>query len=221
MNLGKNMNKLVSIILAALFIPAIASAEFVRVSYSGIVDEVSGGRFGYAVGDPITGWFRFDTDNLNEYIYGLWGIDSNTGDRGYGIGMDDFDYCIVPPCISSDFYFRDGAGYDSDSYYVVGGYYGEGLRYDEFTYGTIAHWITGYTTSDGEVIGSGMIEEDFWSYRLIYGMDTYYYEWNESWEDRVSFQLTSFSASVPEPGTLALFGIGLLGMGMARRKKKV
>ena len=27
--------------------------------------------------------------------------------------------------------------------------------------------------------------------------------------------------SVPEPGTLALFGIGLFGMGLARRKKKV
>jgi hypothetical protein len=29
------------------------------------------------------------------------------------------------------------------------------------------------------------------------------------------------AAQVPEPGTLALFGIGLLGMGLARRKKKV
>ena len=29
------------------------------------------------------------------------------------------------------------------------------------------------------------------------------------------------TTSVPEPGTLGLFGIGLLGMGMARRKKKV
>jgi len=28
-------------------------------------------------------------------------------------------------------------------------------------------------------------------------------------------------ASVPEPGTLALFGIGLLGMGLSRRRKKV
>jgi hypothetical protein len=27
------------------------------------------------------------------------------------------------------------------------------------------------------------------------------------------------STPVPEPGTLALFGLGLLGMGLARRKK--
>ena len=29
------------------------------------------------------------------------------------------------------------------------------------------------------------------------------------------------SASVPEPGTLALFGLGLLGMGLTRRRKKI
>ena len=32
---------------------------------------------------------------------------------------------------------------------------------------------------------------------------------------------TSASASVPEPGTLALFGIGLLGIGVARRRRRV
>ena len=34
------------------------------------------------------------------------------------------------------------------------------------------------------------------------------------------FQLTGAAVSVPEPGTLALFGIGLFGMGLAGRKRK-
>ena len=37
---------------------------------------------------------------------------------------------------------------------------------------------------------------------------------NNSWSG-------SGSVSVPEPGTLALFGIGLFGMGLTRRRKKI
>ena len=36
-----------------------------------------------------------------------------------------------------------------------------------------------------------------------------------------SFRINADAASVPEPGTLALLGLGLAGMGMTRRKKKV
>jgi hypothetical protein len=39
--------------------------------------------------------------------------------------------------------------------------------------------------------------------------------------DYSTLRVETTTTSVPEPGTLALLGIGLLGMGMTRRKKKV
>jgi len=43
--------------------------------------------------------------------------------------------------------------------------------------------------------------------------------WSMSTQTIAGNTYTSWSASVPEPATLAIFGIGLLGLGLARRRK--
>jgi hypothetical protein len=41
----------------------------------------------------------------------------------------------------------------------------------------------------------------------------------DGWNDETAIDFAFAITAVPEPGTLALFGIGLLGMGLSRRKK--
>jgi hypothetical protein len=47
-------------------------------------------------------------------------------------------------------------------------------------------------------------------------------DWNSNtsnWQGSLVIPRSSVVTTVPEPGTLALFGLGMLGIGMARRRR--
>lgn len=198
-------------LLAVLLSPMVANADIIRINYTGTVDEVGGAGFGYAVGDTIMGWFEFDTDDW------LLGIDytelngpvtSNTGDGGYADADDYGELCTFSDCGAEGIYLVDGSweyGYEDlydDLENVVG--------YSEFEAG---HYHIFEWYSDGEPPGLGIIYEYALSYECV--LETC---GGVEYENYAIF--TVDFVSVPEPGTLALFGIGLFGIGLARRRKK-
>ena len=80
-------------------------------------------------------------------------------------------------------------------------------------FGSAQHLIA--ATFGGNNFGAGIVT----GVRLfsIPNINQTYHGWNTSGATQVMF---NFSSAVPEPGTLALLGIGLAGMGLARRRRK-
>ncbi len=70
-------------------------------------------------------------------------------------------------------------------------------------------------TFGGNTFGAGIVS----GVRLfsIPNINQTFHGWNTSGATQVMF---NFSSAVPEPGTLALLGIGLAGIGLARRRRK-
>ena len=97
----------------------------------------------------------------------------------------------------------------SYAYYNQGGWFGYNWEaVDRYQF------IFSDTQSTDRIQHAGNLEYARWVREILYhqGYGNNYF---------AGFVLVKDASSVPEPGTLALFGIGLLGMGLARRRRKV
>jgi hypothetical protein len=85
--------------------------------------------------------------------------------------------------------------------------------------GSVSYW---FTMNDVEVLAQSTTELVLRGAGTLYitGFDPTPGIWEFSgWSQNGRFKFVSESASVPEPGTLALLGHGILGVGFARRRK--
>ena len=147
----------------------------------------------WTLGD--VGFNRCDTDGTMATGYFVYDAGTNSIS----------DYNIVTDFISTGGYCGDFGGTYSPSTATVGGAVSalELILVDDNGSNLILQFNTLLTDAGGTVdllagvskeLNSGQVEREIWTGFLT-------------------------GTAVPEPGTLALFGIGLAGMGLARRKK--
>lgn len=155
------------------------------------------GGFDVLSGTPVSGLFleasALAGDNIGILSYG-----SNViyGDVGYGIGEGALSLVLD---VGSDTFAFDVLGADGGGLLVAQFFALDGSLLGSISQAA-ANGHFGYQTTGGDMIwGVSITNNDNFG---------------------IAFDNVSFGAAVPEPGTMALLGLSLLGLGVTRRKSK-
>jgi hypothetical protein len=174
-----------ALFMAAIAAPAAVHADVVRASYEGTVTAISGTGFGYAIGDPISGWFEFESADLED--------ESGNGTSLYSEApVASSHESLLENAAPSDTTSIQHGESDQDMFYVVDGELEVGTRFAGSFHDLIAQndadWF-----SLADLLSGNLVLEATSGATLAGAIVHYVFDFNtgENFQNQVNFDVDS------------------------------